>query len=106
VRERSLRDCDSRRACRATRAELIGKRGKKREGQGRRRNGGAGARVHREALLGERAAPVSRCGPDGLQSRVQAVADEVERDDVYATGPHVFYVACTRTRSLVTGLPA
>lgn len=39
-----------------------------------------------------------------LRSRVQAVADEVERDDVY--GRHVFYVACTRTRSLVTGLPA
>jgi hypothetical protein len=51
---------------------------------------------------------VMSCARDQLPflSRVQAVADAVERDDVYATERHLLYVACTRTRSLVTGLPA
>ena len=41
-----------------------------------------------------------------LRSRVEAVADEVELDDVYATERHLFYVACTRARDrlLVSGL--
>jgi superfamily I DNA/RNA helicase len=33
-----------------------------------------------------------------LQSRVEAVADEVELDDVYETERQLFYVACTRAR--------
>lgn len=33
-----------------------------------------------------------------LQSRVEAVADEVELDDVFATERQLFYVACTRAR--------
>jgi hypothetical protein len=50
---------------------------------------------------------VTDCAEDQLplRSRVQAVADEVEFHDVYATERHLLYVACTRTRSLVTGLP-
>jgi superfamily I DNA/RNA helicase len=41
-----------------------------------------------------------------LQSRVEAVADEVELDDVYETERHLFYVACTRARDrlLVSGV--
>jgi UvrD-like helicase C-terminal domain/AAA domain len=33
-----------------------------------------------------------------LQSRMEAVADETELDDVYETERHLFYVACTRAR--------
>jgi superfamily I DNA/RNA helicase len=33
-----------------------------------------------------------------LQSRIEAVADEVELDDVYETERQLFYVACTRAR--------
>ncbi len=33
-----------------------------------------------------------------LQSRMDAVADETELDDVYETERHLFYVACTRAR--------
>jgi superfamily I DNA/RNA helicase len=33
-----------------------------------------------------------------LQSRLEAVADESELDDVYETERHLFYVACTRAR--------
>ena len=41
-----------------------------------------------------------------LQSRIDAVADEVELDDVYETERHLFYVACTRARDrlLVSGV--
>jgi superfamily I DNA/RNA helicase len=41
-----------------------------------------------------------------LQSRLEAVADEVELEEVYATERHLLYVACTRARDrlLVTGL--
>ncbi len=41
-----------------------------------------------------------------LQSRVEAVADEVELDDVYETERQLFYVACTRARDrlLVTAV--
>lgn len=40
-----------------------------------------------------------------LQSRVEAVADEVDLDDVYETERQLLYVACTRARDrlLVTG---
>jgi len=33
-----------------------------------------------------------------LKARVEAVADEVELDDVYETERQLFYVACTRAR--------
>ncbi|MBB4201035.1 DNA helicase [Rhodoblastus sphagnicola] len=41
-----------------------------------------------------------------LQSRVEAVADEVELDEVYETERQLLYVACTRARDrlLVTGV--
>lgn len=41
-----------------------------------------------------------------LQERIEAVADEVDLDDVYATERQLFYVACTRARDrlLVTAL--
>lgn len=41
-----------------------------------------------------------------LQSRIEAVADEVELDDVYETERQLFYVACTRARDrlLVSGV--
>ncbi len=41
-----------------------------------------------------------------LQSRLEAVADETELDDVYETERHLFYVACTRPRDrlLISGV--
>ena len=41
-----------------------------------------------------------------LQSRIDAVTDEVELDDVYETERQLFYVACTRARDrlLVSGV--
>src|SRR6266496_5546982 len=41
-----------------------------------------------------------------LQSRIEAVADEVDLDDVYETERQLLYVACTRARDrlLVTGV--
>jgi superfamily I DNA/RNA helicase len=41
-----------------------------------------------------------------LKERIEAVADEVELDDVYATERQLLYVACTRARDrlLVTGI--
>jgi len=41
-----------------------------------------------------------------LQSRIDAVSDEVELDDVYETERQLFYVACTRARDrlLVSGV--
>jgi superfamily I DNA/RNA helicase len=41
-----------------------------------------------------------------LKERIEAVADEVELDDVYATERQLLYVACTRARDrlLITGL--
>jgi superfamily I DNA/RNA helicase len=33
-----------------------------------------------------------------LQARIEAVADEVELDDVYETERQLLYVACTRAR--------
>jgi hypothetical protein len=37
-----------------------------------------------------------RRGSAPLRSRIAAVVDEVDLDDVYATERHLFYVACTR----------
>ena len=41
-----------------------------------------------------------------LQSRLEAVADETELDEVYETERHLFYVACTRARDhlLISGV--
>ena len=41
-----------------------------------------------------------------LKERIEAVADEVELDDVYATERHLLYVACTRARDrlFLTGI--
>jgi superfamily I DNA/RNA helicase len=41
-----------------------------------------------------------------LEERIEAVADEVELDDVYATECQLLYVACTRARDrlLITGI--
>jgi superfamily I DNA/RNA helicase len=41
-----------------------------------------------------------------LQSRIEAVADEVDLDDVYETERQLLYVACTRARDrlLITGV--
>jgi len=41
-----------------------------------------------------------------LQSRIEAVADEAELDEVFDTERHLLYVACTRAREhlLVTGV--
>ena len=40
-----------------------------------------------------------------LQSRIEAVADTADLEDVYNTERHLLYVACTRARDhlLVTG---
>lgn len=51
---------------------------------------------------------VMACGDDvlPLRSRIEAVADEVELDEVYETERHLLYVACTRARDrlLVSGV--
>lgn len=41
-----------------------------------------------------------------LQSRIEAVADTADLEDVYDTERHLLYVACTRARDrlLVTGV--
>ena len=41
-----------------------------------------------------------------LQSRIEAVTDEADLEDVYDTERHLLYVACTRARDflLVTGV--
>ncbi len=41
-----------------------------------------------------------------LKSRVEAIADEVDLDDVYETERQLLYVACTRARDrlLVSGV--
>ncbi len=56
--------------------------------------------MHLAKGLEFKAAAVMGCD-DGvlpLQSRLEAVADETELDDVYETERHLFYVACTRAR--------
>ena len=47
-----------------------------------------------------KAVAVIACDDGGLplQSRLEAVADETELDDVYETERHLFHVACTRAR--------
>ena len=56
--------------------------------------------MHKAKGLEFKAAGVIACdeGVLPLQSRLEAVADETELDDVYETERHLFYVACTRAR--------
>ncbi len=64
--------------------------------------------MHLAKGLEFKAVAVIGCDEDQLplRSRIEAVADEIELDDVYATERHLFYVACTRARDrlLVSGL--
>lgn len=64
--------------------------------------------MHLAKGLEFKAVAVIACDDDvlPLQSRLEAVADEVELEEVYATERHLFYVACTRARDrlLVTGI--
>ena len=64
--------------------------------------------MHLAKGLEFRAVVVMACDDDilPLRSRVEAVADEVELDDVYETERHLFYVACTRARDhlLISGV--
>ncbi len=56
--------------------------------------------MHLAKGLEFKAAIVMACD-DGVlpsQSRLEAVADETELDDVYETERHLLYVACTRAR--------
>ena len=64
--------------------------------------------MHLAKGLEFKAAAVMACD-DGvlpLQSRMEAVADETELDDVYETERQLFYVACTRARDrlLISGV--
>jgi hypothetical protein len=67
--------------------------------------------IHLAKGLEFKATAVMACD-DGvlpMQSRLEAVADETELDDVYETERHLFYVACTRARDrllISTVLPA
>jgi hypothetical protein len=63
--------------------------------------------MHLAKGLEFKAVVVMACDDDvlPLQSRLEAVADETELDDVYETERHLLYVACTRARDrlLVAG---
>lgn len=64
--------------------------------------------MHLAKGLEFRAVVVMACDDEvlPLQSRIEAVADEAELDEVYDTERHLFYVACTRAREhlLITGV--
>lgn len=64
--------------------------------------------MHLAKGLEFKAVAVIACDEDQLplKSRIEAVADEIELDDVFATERHLFYVACTRARDrlLVSGV--
>ncbi len=64
--------------------------------------------MHLAKGLEFRAVAVMACDEDllPLKERIEAVADEVELDDVYATERQLLYVVCTRARDrlLITGL--
>lgn len=68
------------------------------------------ATMHLAKGLEFRAVVVMACDDDilPLQSRIEAVTDESDLDDVYATERHLLYVACTRARDflLVSGVGA
>lgn len=56
--------------------------------------------MHLAKGLEFKAVAVMACDDDvlPLQSRIEAVADEVDLDDVYETERQLLYVACTRAR--------
>ncbi len=64
--------------------------------------------MHLAKGLEFRAVAVMACDDDviPLESRIEAVADESDLDDVYQTERHLLYVACTRARDalLVSGI--
>ena len=64
--------------------------------------------MHLAKGLEFRAIAVIACDEDllPLRSRIEAVADEVELDDAFATERQLFYVACTRARDrlFISGL--
>lgn len=66
------------------------------------------ATMHLAKGLEFRAVGVMACDDEivPLQSRIEAVADEADLEDVYQTERHLLYVACTRARDhlLVTGV--
>ncbi|MBI2215355.1 MAG: DEAD/DEAH box helicase, partial [Acidobacteria bacterium] len=66
------------------------------------------ATMHLAKGLEFRAVAVMACDDEviPLQERIEAVTDESDLDDVYATERHLLYVACTRARDqlLVTGV--
>ena len=56
--------------------------------------------MHLAKGLEFKAVVVMACDDDvlPLRTRLEAVADEVELDEVYETERHLLYVACTRAR--------
>ena len=64
--------------------------------------------MHLAKGLEFRAVVVAACDDEvlPLQSRIEAVTDEADLEDVYDTERHLLYVACTRARDflLVTGV--
>ena len=56
--------------------------------------------MHLAKGLEFKAVAVMACDDDvlPLRARVEAVADEVELDEVYETERHLLFVACTRAR--------
>ena len=56
--------------------------------------------MHLAKGLESKAVAVMACDDEvmPLAERIEAVADEVELDDVYETERQLFYVACTRAR--------
>ena len=64
--------------------------------------------MHLAKGLEFRAVVVAACDDEviRLQSRIKAVADTADLEDVYNTERHLLYVACTRARDhlLVTGV--
>ena len=64
--------------------------------------------MHRAKGLEYRAVVVAACDEDiiPLRSRVEAIGDEADLQDVHDTERHLLYVACTRARDhlLITGI--
>jgi superfamily I DNA/RNA helicase len=64
--------------------------------------------MHRAKGLEFRAVVVAACDDEivPLQSRIEAVSDDADLEEVYNTERHLLYVACTRARDmlLITGV--
>jgi superfamily I DNA/RNA helicase len=64
--------------------------------------------MHQAKGLEFRAVAVAACDDEviPLQSRIEAIADDADLEEVYNTERHLLYVACTRAREhlLVTGV--